>query len=486
MLPRELQTAINHLSPESRRVAEAIVIFYEDYYGGKLMQLEARLKELEDRLAQNSRNSNKPPSSDVFNKPAPKSLRKKTGRKSGGQKGHDGNTLKMVEHPDATVVHGVEVCDCCGKSLQDQVADKIERRQVYDVPALQILVTEHQSEVKECVCGHVNRGIFPAEVNRYVQYGPNVRSMLLYMQDYQLMPYERSREFFRDLFGHKFSSGTFYNIRQGAYDRLEDSQVRLKASLTKASVAGFDETGIRVDARIHWLHVCSTSKHAYFEVHSKRGHQAMEDIGILPKFEGVAVHDFWKSYFRYGCQHGLCAPHLLRELIFVYDRNKQLWAKELLELLVKMKDAKDKALAQGKVHFSSATKQFYRRCYEDLIEKGLADNPLDPSPPKSRGRSKQSKARNLLERFRDYPEEVLRFFFDFKVPFDNNQSERDLRMGKVKQKISGCFRSLEGAMYFARIRSYITTARKQDFNAFYALRDLFEGRTLALQLVGAE
>ena len=433
MLLKEIQAIVDVLPAEYRKIVEPVFLMYEL----RTAHLEAEVKQLKDRLAQKSRNSNKPPSSDVFNKPAPESLRKKTGRKPGGQKGHDGNTLKMVEHPDATVIHGLDVCDSCGKSLQDQVADKIERRKVYDVPALQILVTEHQSEVKECVCGDVNRGIFPAEVNRYVQYGLNVRSMLLYMQDYQLL-------------------------------------------------AGFDETVIRIEVRDHWLYLCPKSGYTYFEVHSKRGHQAMEDIGVLPKFEGVAVHDFWKSYFRYGCQHGLCAPHLLRELIFVYDRNKQLWAKELLELLVKMKDAKDKALAQGKVHFSSATKQFYRRCYEDLIEKGLADNPLDPRPPKSRGRSKQSKARNLLERFRDYPKDVLRFFFDFKVPFDNNQSERDLRMVKVKQKISGCFRSLEGAMYFARIRSYITTARKQDFNAFYALRDLFEGRTLALQLVGTE
>ncbi|MCB9274965.1 MAG: IS66 family transposase [Lewinellaceae bacterium] len=468
---------------EAQVLVEAIVVFYEHRYESKIQKLEARIKELEDQISKNSRNSSKPPSSDEFDKPAPKSQRKKTGRKAGGQKGHEGTNLKMVESPDIVEgVYKVKVCACCQKSLRRQKADTIERRQVYDLPPLELIITEHQAEVKRCSCGYVNRADFPPGVNHYVQYGPNIKSLLVYMQDYQLLPYERTKEFVQDIFGHQLSTGTLHNIRQYAFDQLGTFEERLKALLTVAVVAGFDETGIRIMAQRLWLHSCSTTQHAYYDVHAKRGQVAMDDIGILPRFEGIAIHDFWKSYYHYGSEHGLCNAHLLRDLTFIKERFKQTWADGLASLLLKMKAAKERAIAQGKLSLSPATLSRYRGLYEELVQKGLKANPYKPPPKKKRGRKKKTKPRNLIERFRDYADDILRFFYDFKVPFDNNFSERDIRMMKVKQKISGCFRSFDGAKFFARIRSFIVTARKQNVNVFNALRNLFMDNSIAFQL----
>jgi len=486
MLPEPLQQAIKKLPEESRLVIEAIVVFYEHHYESKIQELEARIKELEDQISKNSRNSSKPPSTDEFNKPSPKSLRKKGGGKAGGQKGHEGTNLKMVESPDEKVLYKVKACACCQKSLSSQKADSIERRQVYDLPPLEMIITEHQAEIKRCTCGHVNRADFPPCVNHYVQYGPNIKSLLVYMQDYQLLPYERTKEFVHDILGHQLSTGTLYNTRQYAFGQLATFEERLKALLTAAVVAGFDETGIRIMAQRLWLHSCSTSQHAYYEPHARRGQVAMDDIGILPNFKGIAIHDFWKSYYHYGGEHGLCNAHLLRDLTFVKERYKQAWADELAGLLLKMKAAKQRAIAKGKQCLSAATLNRYRSLYEGLVQKGLQANPYKPPPEKKRGRKKKTKPRNLIERFRDYADDILRFFYDFKVPFDNNFSERDIRMMKVKQKISGCFRSFDGARFFARIRSFIVTARKQNVNVFKALKNLFMDSSIVFQLTSTK
>jgi len=371
MLPKQLQQAIKNLPEESQLVVQAIVAFYEHHYESKLQKLEARIKELEDQISKNSRNSSKPPSSDEFDKPAPKSRRQKTGRKAGGQKGHKGNNLEMVATPDELEIHKVEFCTCCQADLRRQKAEAIERRQVYDLPPLEMIITEHQVEIKRCCCGHITKADFPAGVHHYVQYGANLKSLLVYMQDYQLLPYERTKEFVEDIFGHQLSTGTLYNIRQYAYNQLSTFEDRLKAVLSAAVVAGFDETGIRIMAQRFWLHSCSTAQHAFYEVHAKRGQQAMNDIGILPCFGGVAIHDFWKSYYQYGCQHGLCNAHLLRDLTFVKERCQQAWADELIDLLLKMKAAKERAIVKGKTTLSQATLSSYRRLYNTIVEKGL-------------------------------------------------------------------------------------------------------------------
>lgn len=478
MLPKEIEDLLNVIPSEYQVLIRPIFMFYE----GKIEKLEARIKELEDQISKNSRNSSKPPSTDEYDKPAPKSRRKKRGRKAGGQKGHDGHTLKMVSSPDIEQRHKVEVCSCCQSNLRNQPADAIDRRQVYDIPPLALQITEHQVEIKRCSCGYANRADFPPGVKHYVQYGPNLKSLLVYMQDYQLIPYQRTKEFVQDIFGHHLSTGTLYNIRQHAFDQLATFENRLIALLKQAAVAGFDETGIRIKAQRRWLHSCSTAHHVYYAVHAKRGKQAMNQIGILPHFTGVAVHDFWKSYYHYKSEHSLCNAHLLRELIFIKERFKQQWASQLCDLLLNMKNAKQRAMDQGKSFLSPSTLARYRRLYDAIVQRGLKVNPFKPPAKKQKGRPKKSKPRNLLERLSNYADDILRFFYDFRVPFDNNFSERDIRMMKVKQKISGCFRSWNGAQFFTRTRSFIGTARKQNINVFNALRNLFIDNTIALKL----
>lgn len=336
MLPKEIQDLLNVIPEDYRIVVRPILLLYE----AKIEKLEGRIKELEDQLSKNSGNSSKPPSSDEFSKPSPRSLRKKTGRKVGGQKGHKGNTLSMVGNPDQTKAQRVFCCEHCQKDISAQPILSIEKRQVYDLPELKMMVTEYQSEVKACSCGHINKGGFPVGVNHYVQYGARVKGLLAYLQDYQLLPYDRTQELVKDLFGHQISTGTLYNIRQYAYGQLSDFEDQLKALLRHTPVAGFDETGLRVMTKRLWLHSCSTNDHAYYEVHTKRGQEAMDHIGILPHFKGIAIHDFWKSYYHYACEHGLCNAHILRELIFIKERFDQPWAEQLIELLLKMKAAK--------------------------------------------------------------------------------------------------------------------------------------------------
>ena len=479
MLPKKLQNKIDKLPPETQTLFLAVVSFFEK----KVATLEARVKELEDQQSKNSKNSSKPPSTDEFGKPSPKSLKPKTNRKVGGQKGHKGDTLKITTTPDKIVIHRVEKCEHCNKNLSDKLADDIRSRQVYDIPPLELKVTEHQQETKNCTCGHVNVAPFPSGVNHYVQYGPNIKSMIVYLQDYQMLPYKRTKELVKDFFGHDISTGTLSNIRESAFNKLTTFQEHLKTLLTYCLVAGFDETGFRVMAKRLWLHSCSTTNHVYYEAHEKRGKIAMNKIGILPKFKGTAIHDFWKSYYTYTCKHGLCNAHILRELVFINERYEQDWAAKLITLILKIKAAKERAIVKGKSSFSSSTLYKYQKRYEAIIQEGINLNPFKPPAKKTRGRHKKTVPRNLLERLRDYSKDVLRFLFDFSVPFDNNFSERDLRMMKVKLKISGCFRSLNGAKFFARIRSYIMTARKQKVNVFEALTSLFMDNSVAMSLV---
>ncbi len=480
MLPQEIQYIIKMLPAESQSAVKAIALIYES----KFQKMEVRIKELEDQIAKNSKNSSKPPSSDGYNKPSPKSLRKKTGRKLGGQKGHQGHNLKMTKNPDQTILHQVEYCNQCHKNLKVQQAINKKIRQVYDIPPLRMMVTEHQIETKRCSCGCKTTSTFPDNVTHYVQYGANIKTLLTYLQDYQLLPYQRTAQLVDDLFEHQISQGTIYNIRKFAFKQLEEFELNLEQCLCAATLAGFDETGLRVMAKLYWLHSCSTDKSVHYKIHEKRGQQAMDDIGILSNFNGVAVHDFWKSYYQYQCEHALCNAHILRELIYIKERFEQDWAQELIDLLLKMKQAKQRALLKNKSGLSKVTLDKYRQTYNDIINRGLAANPLANAPPKiiKRGRKAKSKPRNLVERLNDFANDVLRFFYDFKVPFDNNFSERDLRMMKVKLKISGCFRSLNGAQYFARIRSYIGTARKQNVNAFEAIRSLFTDNSISQNL----
>lgn len=265
----------------------------------RLSASEQRVRHLEELLAKDSHNSSKPPSSDGLSKPKPKSLRPRSGRPTGGQPGHAGRTLRMVEKPDYTVSHPVQQCAGCGRSLAEQQPDRVERRQVFDWPEPKLEITEHQAEVKTCACGCLNRAAFPPEVTAPVQYGLRVKSVALYLKEYQLLPFERLAEIMRDLFAcDTFSEGTLANFSAACSERLEPIDEIIRAQVSAAEVAGFDETGMRATGSLHWLHTVSTRWLTWYFAHAKRGREAMDAAGVLPDFKGRAVHDFWSPYLK--------------------------------------------------------------------------------------------------------------------------------------------------------------------------------------------
>jgi len=441
--------------------------------------LRKEVQRLRDPIAKNSHNSSKPPSSDGLNKPKPKSLRPRGQHKPGGQQGHQGQTLRMVEKPDCIVPHCVTQCEGCGCSLAGQQPDRLERRQVFDIPEPRLEVTEHQAEIKTCSCGHVNHAAFPPGVNAPVQYGGRAKSAALYLKDYQLLPYDRLTEIMTDLFGcPSFSEGSLANFEVECSTKLKSIDEQIRKLAIAAPVAGFDETGLRANGSLHWLHTVSTENLTWYFTHRKRGTDAMDAAGVLPEFKGCAVHDFWNPYLKYGCTHAFCNAHLLRELTFLWEQHQQCWAKEMLLHLLDIKEAVDEAKQRGDSALSPEQLDRFQQQYFSLIIEGYDQNPARNDPPgtkKRRGRRKQSKPKNLLDRFANHAGEVLAFMYDFTVPFDNNQSERDLRMMKLKQKISGSFRSIAGLTNFCRIRSYVSTARKNGLLALQALQRVFEG-----------
>jgi len=437
--------------------------------------LRERVQTLEEQVSRNSHNSHKPPSSDGLAKPKPKSLRQPSQRPTGGQPGHPGHTLRMVEKPDRTVRHAIERCSDCGRPLDKQEPDRVERRQVFDLPDPKLEVTEHQVEVKTCSCGCVNRAAFPPEAAAPVQYGPRVKSVGVYLGEYQLLPFDRLAEIMRDLFAcESFSEGTLANFKADCSRRLKPVETAIRDMAAAAPVAGFDETGVRATGSLHWLHTVSTRIVTWYYAHKRRGREAMDAAGILADYRGYAVHDFWKSYLNYDCRHALCNAHLLRELTFLWEEQNQKWAKEMIDHVLAIKLAVENAAATGLKSLPLEDRQRFIKVYKRIIRTGYAQNPVAPKHgPKRRGRRKQSKALNLLDRFHGYQKEILAFMRDFSIPFDNNQSERDLRMMKLRQKISGTFRSLDALVNFCRIRGYVSTARKNGLNALDALHRLF-------------
>jgi transposase len=452
--------------------------------GALIAQLVERIQTLEARLSQDSHNSSKPPSSDGFVR-APKkpSLRKASGKKAGGQSGHIGHALQQVEVPDQIIEHVPQACEKCQHNLTTvtPLAD-FERRQVFELPLpLKLDVLEHRSHAVQCPnCQHVTKAAFPEPVTNWVQYGPGFRSLALYLVHYQLLPYARACELLNEIYSESLSPGTLAAFVAECAEQLAEPENVIKAALRQSQVMHCDESGLYVEGKRHWVHVASTDHLTHYACHPKRGSKATDEIGILPSFRGTAVHDGYYSYTRYGCEHALCNAHHLRELNFVHEQLGQEWAGEFKKLLVDLKDEVDAAKAHQALALSADRLAEYEQTYQMLIERALAANPppVGGWPKGKRGRPKQSKAKNLIDRLDQHREQVLLFAYRFEVPFDNNQAERDIRMVKVQQKISGCFRSNAGANYFCRIRGYLSTMKKQGQNLLFALLQAFVGQPL--------
>src|ERR671915_1658390 len=431
--------------------------------------LRAKVAELEGRLALNSRNSSKPPSAEGYGKPKPKSLRRSGKDPRGGQQGHEGHTLKRAESPNHIVLHAPPAtCDACGLLLPE--AKVAETRQVFDLPPTHYEVTEYRVLEARCACGKWHRGEFPEGVNAPVQYGPRLKGAVVHLTQHHMLPAQRTAELMGDLFDLPLSDATVLAAVDEARQRLEPTLTAIGQAISAAPLAHADETGLRGEGKLHWPHVLATGLLTWMGIHPHRGKKAFDAFGLLRSFVGTLIHDGWKPYRDLVCKHALCNAHHLRELTYVFEEMGQAWANPLIEMLV---DACHEVTAAGGPLTADRIAHF-RSLYLEIIAAGEAANPRAP-PSGKRGRTRQSKAVNLLHRLRTYADDVLRFMTDLGVPFTNNLAEQAVRMPKVKQQVSGCFRTLAGAQSFCTIRSYLDTLRKQGANLFHALTQTFQG-----------
>ena len=441
----------------------------------RIAELEAEIAELRRQLGQNSQNSSKPPSTDSpFTKPAPKSLRRKSGRKPGGQPGHPGSTLTLVADPNERLRHEPGQCAGCGADLAAAPEVGMERRQVFDLPPMTVRVTEHQLIARRCSCGTTTCGAPPAGVTAPVQYGPRITAIILYLYVGQFMSKKRTAQALAELFGTPVSEGTVATMTTRAADGLDGFLDQVKDRIVESETAGFDETGLRVAGKLHWVHCARTGRYTLITCHTKRGREGIDDMGVLGRFRGVAVHDAWAPYDTYiESEHQLCCAHALRELQGVADTAppdaQWCWATQVSDALVAMQHLAADAIATGADRIDPDALAEQVRRYRSAAQIGLTETAARSDKPMQKH---NALARRLLDRQDDY----LRFTTGRRIPADNNGSERDIRIIKLRQKVSGCLRTLTGAKQFCAIRSYLSTAAKHGRNFFDTFVMLAEGQ----------
>jgi transposase len=441
-------------------------------------ELRVENAELKARLGENSSNSSKPPSSDGYAKPT-RQQRRAADRKAGKQRGTPGHHLARVDNPDEVIVHEPLCCEDCGSSLHDAEFVNEEVRQVFDLPPRKIVVREHRAVRRRCHCDHETKALFPPEAINVTCYGPQVRALAVYLTCTHHLPFDRAALVMSDICGLSISVGSVVNMVKEAAGGLDDFAIAVREALRGERLVHFDETGARVSGKLFWVHSASTEKLTAYIVHANRGGKAMDDMGLLSlkdedgkelwSFDGIAMHDGWRSYRAYDVVHALCNAHHLRELKAAGVVWNQTWALEMIELLRSSKQTVERAKTQGQTTLDASTYHGILSRYGKLVKQGFEVNP-------KRARRKQSKTYNLLVRLDEYRQDVLRFASNFDAPFDNNQAERDIRMVKLQQKISGCWRTFSGAQHFLRVREYLSTARKQGQQAIDVLHALFEGK----------
>ena len=470
----QLQMQVNALNASLNSLQQSF-----DAQTALITQLNQTIQELREQLNKNSKNSSKPPSSDGFKKPAPKSLRKPSGKKVGGQEGHQGTYLSVISDPDEIVKHMPSACEGCPHyKMCKGTACVAEKRHVIDA-VVTVNVVEHQLlEIPICMLhGDTRKGSFPNDAKATVQYGENLQALSVALNTVGAVSVKRTHEILSGVFNIPLATGIISNMVKRCADAVSETVNRIKQKVADSSLGHFDETGTRVDKKLWWVHDASNCEFTYLDISPKRGYLGMEQCGVLPLFHGISMHDCWASYWSYeDCQHAVCCAHLLRELTGIAENHpEQKWASAFIGLLIKMKKVKDKAVEAGKETLSYYHYHKFDKRYDELIKQAREKNPLPVTAEKKRGRKKKGKILALVERFDNYKASVCLFIHNFMVPFDNNQAERDLRMIKVKTKVSGCFRSEEGARDYLKIMSYVGTAHKQGHNAYDAIRKAISG-----------
>ena len=465
-LKRPSQTELDAMSHAEK---DALIMKLFDW----LEELEDRLSKLENTIVKDSSNSSKPPSSDGLRKGAAQP-RQSGEKSSGGQKGHKGITRRMVEMPDVIeTLYPVGLCSC-GADLKEQTAILKERRQQIDIPEPKTIITEYRQMQVRCRCGLNHFGEFPATVTPNVSYGARLKAYSVGLVQGHFVALERTSEIIHNQYGIQPSGGTIQKWILQAANYLAADYAANQQAVVHAKVANFDESGMRINGKLHWLHVATADNCVHYSVHEKRGFLAMDAAGILPRFSGIAVHDHWKPYWHYSdCRHALCNAHHLRELRYCEQLTGSNWAIELRHVLVEGKKAVAAAQAEGQTALVKDKVADLLNRYDQQIAIGLAEFPIRPHESGKKGRTEQHTATNLLIRLRDFKTEVWRFLTDWHVPFDNNPAERMVRPVKVKLKVTGGFRAVGGSEAFCIIRSMWETTKLNDSNPFDRLYAIF-------------